>query len=148
MSLITMDIPPQLVTGFDLPPGWIAFAPTGPVSQSDPFFSDGYMLDGSGIPSPWDPLAPMTYVAFRTSATEAANDALPSGFDPALSSLNPNLVFTVHISNDIEEVPLRVWAGGETQTVLGPSAVPEPAGVWLWAAGLGWLGRLRRRKRG
>jgi hypothetical protein len=134
VSLITLGIDPGLVTGLQLPAGWIGLVPTGVVDVSDPFFAEGYMLDGSGVPPPWDPLARPQFIALRTSVAEALADGLPPDVDPALSLENPLLELTVFTQAGVAEGPIEVWAGGELQTVVGP--VPEPGCLALLGSGL------------
>ena len=142
VALVTLNIPPALVTSVEAPPGWLGFVPGGTVSIDDPFFSEGFMLDGAGDPPPWDPNSPMAYVAFRASPEEALRDGLPPGVDPALSLDNPTLRFTLFTTPDALEGPIQVWAGGESQTVFGP-VIPEPSSLWLLGIGVGWIGFFR-----
>jgi len=146
VSLFTLAIDPSLVTGFDLPPGWIGLNPSGGVSSTDPFFSEGYMLDGFGAPAPWDLLQPTSFLAFRTSATEALLDGLDPLFDPALSPDNPTLSLRLFVNDPVLDGPVQVWAGGELQTVIGPvRPVPAPSSALLLIIGLALLRLLRYR---
>lgn len=145
VALVTLNVPSALVTGLEPPPGWLGIAPGDAVSMDDPFFAEGFMLDGAGDPPPWDANSPMAYLAFRASLEEALRDGLPPGFDPALSLDNPSLLFTVSTSPSALEGPIRVWAGEEPQTVFGP-VVSEPASLLLLSIGAGLLGLLGCRR--
>ena len=134
VALVTLGIDPHVVTSLELPPGWIGLVPTGPLDPTDAFFAEGYMLDGAGVPPPWDPQSPPDFIALRTSVAEAATDGLSADFDPALTLDNPQLQLTVFTQPGIAEGPIEVWAGGELQTVVGP--VPEPSSLILFGIGL------------
>ena len=144
IAFIALGIAPQFVTGLKLPPGWVGLVPTGPVSIDDPFFADGYMVDGAGIPPPWEPGAPPFFVALRTSTTEAALDGLPPAVDPGLTLENPGFDLTVFTRPGLRDGLIPVWAGGELQTVPGP--ISEPGTLALMSLGVIGLGGMRRRK--
>ncbi len=137
VPLITLDIDPALVLGVQLPPGWLALVANGPIGPDDPYFVlDDYMADGGLSAPPWDPASLIPFLAFRASVEEALADGLPPGIDPALTLDNPQLPLRVFTVDGVREGPIRVWAGGEVQTVLGPRAVSEPATLLLMGAPL------------
>ena len=135
VSFVSFDLDPKIITGFELPDGWIGLIAQSTPSQSDPFFQE-YMVDGGNEILPWDPSHPINYIAFRTSLKEALSDGLTSNFDPALSLENISLRFKLYTNPEVIDVPIRVWAGDDFQLVLGPQAVPEPATMLLLASGL------------
>ncbi len=135
VSLINLGIDPSIVIGADLPPGWISLINPGVPSPSDPFF-DGYMEDGVGDPSVWDPLNPISYIAFRTSPEKALQDGLSPSFDPALTLDNSSFDITVFTKPGVIDQPISLWAGGELQFAEGPVLVPEPSSLFLLIFGL------------
>jgi hypothetical protein len=135
VSLITFDIDPDLITGIDLPEGWIALIGDGSVDRNDPFF-DGYMVDGFGEPAPWDPDQLMTYISLRSLTAESA-----------LSLTNPELFILFHTIPNVLQGPIELWAGAELQTVSGPQPVPEPGTLALVSLGVLGMGSLRRKNR-
>ncbi len=135
ISFISFDIEPALVTGIDLPPGWLSLIAPSVPSQGDPFFIN-YMVDGGSEILPWDTANPISYLALRTSVDKALSDGLPLGFDPALSLENLSLQFKLYTIPGLIDQPVRVWAGNEFQWVVGPSTVPEPASMLLLGSGL------------
>lgn len=138
VSFISFDIDPNLITGVEVPTGWLSMIAASVPSQSDPFFQD-YMVDGGNEILPWDTAHPIRYIAFRT-------DGLPSGFDPALSLENLSLRFKLYTAPGVIDTPIRVWAGDDFQWVVGPSVVPEPGTIALFSFGLAAL--MKRRKKG
>ena len=135
VSLIDLGIDPSVVTGVDLPAGWLSLISTGVPSPSDPFF-DKYMVDGGVDPSVWDPSNPMSYIAFRTSREKAFSDGLSAGFDPGLTTENLSLNFIVHTKPGVVDGLVSVWAGGELRQLEGPVLVPEPSSFILLILGL------------
>lgn len=131
ISLITLTIDPRIVTGLELPPGWIGLVPTGAVSVNDPFFAEGYMVDATSSLPPWDPTNPMSYIALRTSVQEAIKEGLPSDFDPALTLDSPEFDIKVFTIPNVALGLVHVYAGGHLQTVAGPVPVPEPSTLLL-----------------
>ncbi|MBI1369281.1 MAG: hypothetical protein GC162_11595 [Planctomycetes bacterium] len=149
MPNINFGIDPSIVDSIELPPGWLALVPNGPVLPTDPFFDTP--TDGFVNPEPYDTSNPITYIALRASEAQAIIDGLPSGFDPALTVDNPTLTVTFHMTGDYALGLIPVWAGGEIQYVLGPVAIPEPssAAVMMIAGAMmfrrGAVGRRRSR---
>lgn len=146
VAFMTFGVRPSLVSGVELPPGWVGLIPTDSVLTTDPFFTDDeYMVDGAPNPTPWEPGPRPTFVALRTSPTEAALDGLPEEFDPGLTLGNSSFEMTI-FSPARTERPMSVWAGGELQTVSGPF-VPEPASLLLFGSGFLAVAGFTRRPR-
>jgi len=146
VSFISFDINPKIITGIEVPAGWIALIAHATPLQNDPFFAD-YMVDGGNEILPWDPSNPISYIAFRTSVDEALSDGLSFGSDPALSLENLVLNFKLYTIPEIIDAPIRVWAGEDFQWVVGPATVPEPGTLASLAVGLGLAAAKRRKRR-
>jgi len=114
VALITMDVAPEFIVQVTPPPGWIHLDPSDPLrTDMDHPYYQGYMEDGATSHPPWDPdLTPP--LAFR-ALSEAST----------LSVTNPVIQIGLSTTGAVRG-PLRVWAGGEVQTIVGPAAEPIP----------------------
>ena len=129
VSLITLDIEPDLVASVLAPEGWLFL--DVPTDRTSPFYR-GYMEDGTTDPAPWSLEDPLDYLAFRSSEPV---------FD--LTDDNPLLTFAIETRGDRVGI-IDTWAGGELQQVEGPVPIPAPATLLLMGSALAGLIGLRR----
>lgn len=120
IALITMDIDPALIVNVIPPAGWIPLLQEFPLI-TDPYFSEGYMIDGAPQPQPWNSNVRRTFIAFRVSEQQSLIDNVPANIDPGLSLDTQSFQIVINTIPGLVEVPIEVWAGDELQLVPGPA---------------------------
>ena len=147
VSVIVLDIEPELVASIQGPPGWITIATRAPIRPDHPFFAES-MADVITRPSFFDPGVNAPIVALQTSVEQAIRDGLGADADPALSLQIPTIDVVVRTRGPVLMGSITVWAGGSRQSVPGPVPTPAPATAFLCLVASGLLtGVARRLKR-